>query len=326
MGYDARGGGLIVKADMPGAAASPRGKRKKRSAAKAAFVSVMLAYPVLHFAVTWGYVNFNAIWSSFTRYDIFADGNVFNGFLNYRMLWNRITADESTRTMLLNSFLYFPVTCFVSLPLSVVFSYFLFKKIPGGGAYRVIFYLPSILPIAVLTMSFRFAFGPDGFIDPILKAAGIQPPLWFGSSSLTPRMIFAYCVWAGLGFNIVLLSGAMSRVPKEIAEYGRLEGVGFARELFQIMIPLVWPTVVTSFVLGMSSVLTVYLQPYFLMGSSATAPFGTGTISLYIFNNYSSDIQGPYLAAFGLFCSVCYVPFILLARWFMNRFFKDVDY
>ena len=37
-------------------------------------------------------------------------------------------------------------------------------------------------------------------------------------------------------------------------------------------------------------------------------------------------MQAPYLAAFGLFCTVCYVPVIMLVRGFMTRFFKDVAY
>lgn len=46
-------------------------------------------------------------------------------------------------------------------------------------------------------------------------------------------MVFVYCVWAGLGFNIVLFSGAMSRVPQEILEYNKLEGVGLSVNYFR---------------------------------------------------------------------------------------------
>lgn len=117
----------------------------------------------------------------------------------------------------------------------------------------------------------------------------------------------------------------MSRVPQEILEYNRLEGVGLTRELFQIMVPLVWPTVVTTFVIGMTSVLTVYLQPYFLMDSASTAPFRTCTISLLIFNGYATPANGPYLSAFGLTCTAIFVPFILLGRFILNQFFNGSE-
>ncbi len=305
-------------------------KRKKITKGKVIigiFIATMLIYPLFRFAIMWGYINIRAIYTSFTRYDLLTDSNVFVGFLQYKIALNRMLNDEYTRRTLLTSLIYFPVTCFISLPLSIIFSYLLFKKVPGATVYRIIFYLPSILPIAVLTMAFKYAFGPSGFVDPILNKLGIHSlPLWWGSSSVTPVMVYVYCVWAGLGYNIVLFSGAMSRVPQELLEYNKLEGVGMGRELFRIMIPLVWPTVVTTFIIGMTSVLTVYLQPYFLMDSSQTTPFNTCTISLYIFNNYATEAQGPYLAAYGLICTVVFVPFILIARVIMNRFFKEVDY
>ena len=138
-------------------------------------------------------------------------------------------------------------------------------------------------------------------------------------------MVYFYCVWAGLGFNIVLYSGAMSRVPEELIEYNRLEGIGMTRELFTIITPLIWPTLSTTFIVGMSSVLTVYQQPYFLMMSTSGA-YNTGTIYLYIFANYSNTLQVPQVASFGLLCSVVFVPFILFARWLLGKFFNEVDY
>ena len=305
-------------------------KKKKITKGKviiAVFIVTMLIYPLARFGVMWGYVNVRALYTSFTRYDLLTDSNVFVGFLQYKVLFQRLATDEYTQHTIITSVLYFFVTCGISLPLSIVFAYLLFKNVPGGAIYRVIFYLPSIMPIAVLTMTFKYSFGSSGFVDQILHSMGIKDlPLWWGDSTITPIMVFAYCIWAGLGLNVVLFSGAMSRVPKEILEYNRLEGVGFGRELVQIMLPCVWPTFVTTFMLGMTSVLTVFLQPFFLMDYSSTTPFNTCTISLYIFNNYATPAQGPYLAAFGLFCSAVFVPIVLGSRWFLNRFFKDVGY
>lgn len=308
---------------------NPLKKRKitKGKVIVAIFIILMLIYPLFRFAIMWGYINIKALYVSFTRYDLLTDSNIFAGFLQYKLLFRRLASDEYTKHTLITSALYFVVTCGISLPLSVIFSYFLFKKVPAAGVYRVIFYLPSILPVAVLALTFRYSFGSEGYVDQLLHSLGFQNlPLWWGDSNITPIMVFVYCIWAGLGLNIVLFSGAMSRVPKEILEYDQLEGVGMARELFQVMLPCIWPTFVTTFMLGMTSVLTVYLQPYFLMDSATTTPFNTCTISLYIFNNYATPAQAPYLAAFGLFCSAVFVPIVLGTRAFLNRFFRDVGY
>ena len=306
----------------------PLKKVKKKNRMRTAFIIALLAYPVLHFLIFWVYINSNTIYLTFTRY-IWSEGKfmlyAIDPLINYKMWINQIRTNVTTQHILYTSLGYFGVTCFVSLPLSLICSYFLFKKLPAGNVFRVIFYLPSILPVAVLAMAFRFAFGADGFVKPILEALGITPPNWWGSSTLTPFMVYFYCVWAGLGFNIVLYSGAMSRVPEELIEYNRLEGIGMTRELFTIITPLIWPTLSTTFIVGMSSVLTVYQQPYFLMMSTSGA-YNTGTIYLYIFANYSNTLQVPQVASFGLLCSVVFVPFILFARWLLGKFFNEVDY
>jgi ABC-type sugar transport system permease subunit len=303
-------------------------KLRKRSKSRNIFIIAMLAYPVLHFLIFWVYINSNAIYLTFTRY-IWSSGKfVFSAadpFINYKMWINQIASNPTIRNMIKTSLGYFPVTCLISLPLSLIFSYFMFKKVPGSKIYRVIFYLPSILPVAVLTMSFRFAFGNDGFVNPLLKMFSITPPVWWGNSSLTPYMVYLYCIWAGLGFNIVVYSGAMSRVPLELLEYNRLEGVKPFRELFGIITPLIWPTLTTTFIAGMSAVLTVYQQPYFLMMSTSGA-YNTGTIYLYIFANYANTLQVPQVASLGLLCSAVWVPFIFLAKWLLNKFVSDVDY
>ena len=117
------------------------------------FIVSMLAYPVIHFLVFWVYVNFDAILLTFQRYILmdenfnFINDYVFVGVDNYRIVINKIMQDAYTRDTIVNSLLYFPLTCFVSLPLSIVFSYFIFKKVKLSNMFKVIFYLPSIIPV-----------------------------------------------------------------------------------------------------------------------------------------------------------------------------------
>ena len=118
--------------------------RKKIPAGKisvAIFIVVMLIYPLFRFGIMWGYINIRALWTSFTRYDLMTDSNIFVGTLQYEILFRRLATDEYTRQTLVTSILYFPVTCGISLPLSIIFAYFLFKKVPGATVYRVIFCL-----------------------------------------------------------------------------------------------------------------------------------------------------------------------------------------
>lgn len=304
-------------------------KIRKYNLSRNIFIVLMLAYPVLQFALFFGYVNIDTILLTFKRFSWSEGKYVLVNFANYKMVFDRFLNDAPTKRLLLNSILYMPVNSFIILPLSLIFSYFLYKKVPFTGAFRVIFFLPSILPIVVLTMVFSFTF--DSNLGPVndifrfiakLFGSNAQPPSWFGKYPNNQIMIFVYAIWAGLGFNILLIMGSITRIPEDLIEYGQLEGISFTREFFTVVIPLIWPTLVTTFMLGMTATFTVLLHPLLL---TPTSP-DTNTIALMIYNSVLRNENLPYTATFGIVVSLIGLPIILLVRNFLNRFFKGVEY
>lgn len=290
------------------------------------FIACMLAYPLLHFFIFFVIVNINSVMMTFQEFDWDTGKYTFTGFSNYITVFKDLASNKETQRTIINSLLYFPVTNFISLPLSLLFSYFLYKKVKLSGIFRVIFFLPSILPIVVLTMTFRFTFDASlGPINAILKGLGMtaeQIPSWFGKYPTSQIMIFVYCIWAGLGFNIILLSGSIARIPTEIMEYNKLEGVSMTRELGQIVIPLIWPTITTTFILGASSVFGVMLQPLLLTPGNAN----TMTIALKIYNGVLLNRDLPNLTTFGIVLSLIGAPIIMLMKYGMGKIFADVEY
>ena len=123
----------------------------------------------------------------------------------------------------------------------------------------------------------------------------------------------------GLGYNVLLLSGAIGRIPKELFESAQMDGAGNFKQFSKIMIPMVWPTVITLVVLGMTNVLTLYLQPVLFNLNNNETIAGT------IFNGINNPTQYPYFAAFGLLFSVILAPTILLIRKQLSRRYSDTE-
>ena len=299
-----------------------RRAKKRKKIIKTVFIISMMAYPVMHFLIFWIYINARSLFYTFQSYHT-GEGWSFVGFKNYAQVFSEFVKDDGVRRMLFNSLLYIPVTCLITIPLSIICSYIIFKKIRGAGVFRTIFFLPSIVPLVILTMVFQFAFkpAPYGIATEILKVFGAQVPDSLAGTT-TPFSVYFFCVWAGVGYYIILLGGAMARIPKGIMEYSKLEGVGMMRELVQICIPLSWPTIVTVLVLGMTSMFTVYLQPFFLTGYISE----TNTLALRIFVEASTPAKYGYLATLGLVCSLIGAPLIMLARWGLSKCFAEVEF
>lgn len=296
------------------------------------FIIVMLAYPVLQFVLTWSFVNIKSILNAFQITDVY--GDVTWGFGNFKSYFDNLfhsnlhnsgaTWINDTGLVLLNSLAIGIITVFISLPLSLIFSYFLHKKMPISNVLRAIFFLPNIIPVVALTFAYKASFdGNIGYLYNVMRALGF-PASFFAKAPYTEFMIIMYLIWAGLGYNIILISGAIGRIPKELFESAELDHAGYFKEFIHVVIPCIWPTVVTLVIIGMTNVLTLYLQPLLLTNADNAAAY---TISMSIFLDASGDGSAfGKASAFGLMLSLIWAPIILLTRKFLSKKFDGVDY
>ena len=315
-------------ADNPAPTKKKMSRRRKK---ELIFILVLLAYPVLQFLVTWIFVNSYSIILAFQN--ISFEGEVsFAKFDNFKYVIDRLidpdlghvvlsngTKIPNNLMILINSLGYGFVSIFISLPLALVASYFLSKKMPLANVFRVIFFLPNIISIVALVYAFRMQFdSSSGLIYHFLKSLGIKvnDTMWPNTSIL----VYVYCIWAGIGYNVLLLSGAIGRVPKELFESAQMDGAGNFKQFTKIMIPMVWPTVVTMIVLGMTSILTLYLQPVLMDFEHTT------TIAGSIFEGVNQGKhQYPIFSAFGLIFSFVLAPLILYIRKVISKKYSDTD-
>lgn len=297
------------------------------------FCAICLAFPVLQFVITWSFVNIGAVAMAFKRYYIWGEWEwcgldqfkkVINDLAHSGVNTTGVSWLNNARVEVLNSLGYGFITIFISLPLSLLFSYFLSKKMPAQNLFRVIFFLPNVIPVVALTLAFKLPFDSTyGYMYKAFAMLGLRGDV-FSSWPSSQITVYFYCIWAGLGYNILLLSGAIGRIPKEIFESAQIDGAGYGREFFKITVPLVWPTVVTLVVLGMTNVLVLYLQPYLLTAGEAN----TYTIAMSIFTSTTSysPVQYCEAAAKGLFFTVIWAPITLIVRKLISRCYRDVDY
>ena len=302
--------------------------RRKRRFLKAStiFIIVMLSYSVLHFLLMWVGVNFNSILLSFKSFNRNGTYSWLSGshlFDNFKMIFDNIGKDVNNyRSMLFSSLAFFVVSCFVTLPISLFFSYFIFKKILANGFFKVIFFLPSIIPLIILTTIFAITVGNNGPVGQLLNAMGMKSENLFLTHTSASWMIWIFCVWAGIGYDVILLTAGMSRIPRDILESCKMDGVPSFWEFIRIVIPLAWSTITTLFVFGMMSVFTVFLQPWYLAPKvNTTWTIGT---NIYFASKGYRALNAP--AALGLFYSLIGAPIIVGTRSLLNKFFGEVSY
>jgi len=286
------------------------------------FVFFMLLFPLAQFALFWVYVNYQSILLAFK---LEQNGEVFYTLENFRRFFIELKASTGVMGKLIkNSVSFFPVSVFITLPLSFVFSYFLYKKVPGSSVFRVIFYLPSIISSVSLTMLFRYIVSPTGPLSVLEKALNITPIDFLGVSKYAMKTVLFYTVWSGFGYNIVLLSSSMGRIPKELFESAKIDGAGTFREMVDIVLPLSYGTISTLITLSVANLFTV-IGPVILLTSGMN---NTNTIASFIYYKVKGGSENAlsYASAVGLVFTAVGLPIVLLVRKVLSSLAENIEF
>ena len=283
------------------------------------FLFCMLVLPIVQWLIFWLYVNMQSIVLAFQD----PHGNF--TFMNFSSFWDELTATtgKTIGVALRNTMIYFVVGIFIQLPGSLVIAYFLYKKILGYRVFRVIFYLPSIISGVVMVAAYRSIVDPNGPLEFLVEALGghLAPEGLLARDATATLMIVIFVVWSGFGGNMLLFGGAMSRLPIDVLESAKLEGCGNLRELVQIILPLVWPTICTLLIFSFTGLINSS-GPILLFTNGENE---TTTINFWIFlkvyGQASSGSEGAFglVSCTGLCFTLVTVPIILLVRWALEK-------
>jgi ABC-type sugar transport system permease subunit len=268
------------------------------------FIGSMLFVPVLHYIIFTVYVNYQTVINSFKRWNAYTGNIDFVAFLNYKNVIEEIFDKKEIQFAVRNTLLWIPLNILVLIPLSFFVAYALHKKIRFSKFYRVVYFFPSIISIVVITMVFSFMLNPNiGIVNATLDIVGLESlkRTWLGDPSTALGSVFFFCIWAGIGFNNVIIGGAISRIPKSLFEVGQVLGITPIREMLQVVLPLVWPTISTLIILGASSSFAIFLQSKLLTNGGPN--FETNTVALQIVK-YVIDGNYGVGSAFGILLAI----------------------
>ena len=303
------------------------------------FILALVIIPLIHFVVFWVYVNSSTIIKTFFSYNDSTGEYTWNGIDRYITLFREfvlgINADGERDLRVLKSFNTFwnsfraIAINIILYPIVVTAAYAFYKKIRFEKLFRICFYIPQLISISVLAIMYRSLFNADyGPISLMFESMGKPIEFLSSNSDHMWTIIYIFAIWTGLGANVIMISGAMLRIPADISEYCQLEGVGFWRELFQIVIPLIMPTLGVYMINILLSVFAFTMQPMMITFNNAGEAGKYYTVGWYIFDAAQQNAVGSsiYASTLGLLLTVIMTPFIVTARVLVKKFTPDVQF
>ncbi|MET9254898.1 carbohydrate ABC transporter permease [Streptomyces sp. NPDC048182] len=277
------------------------------------FIVGFLAVPLGLYAlfVVWPFIQ--SIYYSFTDWTGLSPDFKMVGFDNY----SRMLDDDIFWKSLQHSVLFALLVPVVTLGLALFFAFMInvggrrrrggpaITGVRGSGFYKIVYFFPQVLSIAIVALLFAFAYNPDsGALNSFLRGIGLDgfQPLWLGDPNYALWCVMAVLVWSTVGFFVVLFSAAMASIPAELYEAALLDGANRFATFFKVTLPLLWDTVQSGWVY--MGILALGAESFAVVQIMTTGPGGpdysTTVMVLYVYQKAFRDGQAAYATTIGV--------------------------
>ncbi|MFR4763004.1 MAG: carbohydrate ABC transporter permease [Anaerococcus obesiensis] len=229
-------------------------KEKKR------FIVFGLLPSLILYTIFMVYPTINVFYESLFKTGGLSGNKTFVGLDNFKLLFS----DSNFIRSFQNTIFLIVIVTIVTMFLAIIFASILSReKIAGQNFFRIIFYIPNILSIAVIASIFAAIYGMDqGLINGFMRL--------FNSSHtnipfLGDRMYVVYSIgfamiWQAIGYYMVMYMSTMSQIPEHLYEAANLDGAGKIRQFFDITLPLTWQTIRTTLTFYVISNINIAFQ------------------------------------------------------------------
>ncbi len=303
-------------------------KGKKAKSKVPAFYFLMLALPILQFLIFYVAVNFNSILLAFKytgggKLDVWAEP-LFSNFSNF---FNSLFSGTIITKALAKSLIFCALSIFVVMPLSLIFSYYIYKQFMGGKFFKVILFLPGMITSMILVVIFRYF--NDQALPALLELFGINYNYSIspsGDTTVNFLLMMAFYLLFAFSGSILLYLNAMSGVDKSMLEAAKIDGASELRSFFSVIIPSIWPTIVSFIAINIASIATFQANMFSFYQSFADP--GVQTFGYYLYTIIIKEGDGSFTnpvgfakaATTGIVATLVIAPITILVRNLLTKY------
>jgi multiple sugar transport system permease protein len=131
--------------------------------------------------------------------------------------------------------------------------------------FRLVYFLPTVIPITVSLLIWRLIYAPDnGFLNAFLGVFGVRAQSWLQDSQLVRPAIILILTWANFGSTLLIYLAALQDIPAEYYEAAEIAGASPFQRIQYITLPHLYPTMIMTFVLQIIAVAQIFTEPFLL--------------------------------------------------------------
>jgi len=246
------------------------------------------------------------------------------GFKNYHEFLFRGLASRDNLAALQRTLTFSFFVTTIQFGLGLMFALILNRHLRGRSFFRILFFLPVILGVAIQGLIWKLFLHPRG--GPMAEVFS-----WFGSSSeflggqatVAFSWVIVVQIWANVGITMVIFLAGMQTISPELYEAARIDGAGGWQLFRHITWPQLTPAINTNFLLNIIGSLQAWQLFLVLTGYKP----GTQVLGYLVFAEGFGQTSGAVTTSFrqGYAAAASIVLFILVlvigmsAAWLVKR-------
>lgn len=243
---------------------------------------IFTAYPV-----------FGTLGLSFTEYNIIKPPR-FIGLDNFQQMFFE---DPAYWVAVRNTLIYAGAAVILRLIISLALALVLNMGVRGINIYRVIFYLPALVPPVVAAIIFLLMFNyANGPINAVIGAVGLQPPDWLRDPAWSKPALIILGLWP-LGIEVLVFLAGLKAIPQDLLDAASVDGASPMRRLFGVTIPLLTPVILFNLVTGVIYSFQVFAQALVIGDTTGKPLESTLMYMVLVYRNAFRYFSMGYAAA-----------------------------
>ncbi len=257
-----------------------------------------------------------SIYTSFTEWDL-VHPRVFVGFDNYVELFK----DERFLHSLSITLYFTLVSGFFTLFIAFVLALMIDTQIKFSGLFKTVFFIPTVISLAVISVIFRYMYNPLGLITVLgRKVFGVFIP-WQSSYAMALPSVMVMTIWNRVGFYLVVFIAGLQSIPTELYDAAKIDGANYPNLLAKVIIPLMNPILLLTSIIMVTENFRQFV-PFYLLTEGGPGD-ATTVLTLKIYRDGLESLRMGYASAESIFAVIIMLAFTVV---YLKLFGRETEF
>ena len=267
-----------------------------------------MALPALLFFIAFGVVPLLGVLGlSFTRWD--GIGAIHPAGFDS---WQKVLVDPGLPHALYVTFLVMILSWLVQTPASILIGVFLASHARYRGVLAVLYFIPLLLSSAAIAVAYKALLDPNFGLGAGLQI-GFLSQDWLGEDKLAIGVVVFIVSWQFIPFHSLIYQGAVRQIPRSMYEAAEIDGAGRIRQFWNVTLPQLKYTIVTSSTLMVVGSLTFFDLIFVLTAGGPGDATRVLALDMYK-TGFQANLMGPASAIAVILVLVAFALAIILRR------------